>query len=198
MTGAQSSNNTISKQGLDYHSNRPYQTGDPLKNIDWKHSYMLGKLTVKQYSGSQGGVGVIVADLTASDAKEADALAYDLVMSALTLANEGLPSALAVYNQKEVIAATTQAMDSRETLKKAIELTGKILIEESKGKVLQPAELQRVKRSIDQFMSMIILLFSFWISTFSAISSFSVSNSGIFVWMYVKSVFRNEVPAVCS
>ena len=69
-------------------------------------------------------------------------------MSALTLAKEGLPSALAVYSQKEVIAAT-QAMDSRETLKKSIELTGKILIEESKGKVLQPAELQRVKRSID-------------------------------------------------
>lgn len=51
---------------------------------------MLGELIVKQFSGSQGGVGVIVADLTASDAEEADALAYDLVMSALTLAKEGV------------------------------------------------------------------------------------------------------------
>jgi Uncharacterized conserved protein (some members contain a von Willebrand factor type A (vWA) domain) len=149
MTGAQSSNNMISKQGLDYHSNRPYQTGDPLKNIDWRHSYMLDELIVKQFSGSQGNVGVIVADLTASDAEETDVLAYNLVMSTLTLAREGLPSALAAYSQQEVIAVT-QTMDSREILKKAIELTEKICIEEYKDKVLQPVELQRVKRSIDQ------------------------------------------------
>lgn len=149
MTGSQSSKNLISKLGLDYHSNRPYQTGDPLKDIDWKHSYMLGELIVKQFSGSQGNVGVIVADLTAKDAEEADVLAYDLVMSALTLAKEGFPSALAVYSQREVIAVT-QTMDSRETLKKAIELTGEISIEEYKLKVLEPMELARVKRSIDQ------------------------------------------------
>ena len=149
MSGTQTSNNTLSKIGLDYHSNRPYQTGDPLKSIDWRHSYMLGELIVKQFSGSQGNVGVIVADLTAKDAEEADVLAYDLVMSALTLAREGLPSALAVYNQREVIAVT-QAIDSREALKKAIELTGKISIEEYKPKVLQVVELQRIKRSIDQ------------------------------------------------
>lgn len=40
-------------------------------------------------------------------------------------------------------------MDSRENLKKALELTGNIVIEQSKEKVLQHAELQRVKRSID-------------------------------------------------
>ena len=149
MSGAQTSNNMISKQGLDYHSNRQYQMGDSLKDIDWRHTYMLGELIVKQYSGSEGNTGVIVADLTAKDAEDADVLAYDLVMSALTLAREGLPSALAVYNQQEVIAVT-RVVDSRETLKKAIELTEKISITEAKNRVLQPSESQRVKRSIDQ------------------------------------------------
>lgn len=149
MSGIQTSNNMTSKQGLDYHSNRPYQIGDPLKDIDWRHSHMLGELIVKQFSGSQGNIGVIVADLTANDAEDADVLAYNLVMSALTLATQGLPSALAVYNQQEVIAVT-QTMDSHEILKKALRLTEKISILRFESKVLEPSELQRVKRSINQ------------------------------------------------
>ncbi len=68
---------------------------------------MLGELIVKEFAGAQGQVGIIVADLTAKDAEDADKLAYNFVMSALTLATEALPSALAVYNRNEVLAVTT-------------------------------------------------------------------------------------------
>ena len=74
-------------------------------------------------------------------------------MSALTLATEALPSALAVYNRSEVLAVT-QPMNPRETLKKTLELTEKITVVEPKEKVLQPTEMRRLKRSIGQLEEM--------------------------------------------
>ena len=141
------------KRGVEFLGNRPYQSGDRLKDIDWKHSYMLGELIVKEFAGAQGQVGIIVADLTAKDAQDADKLAYNFVMSALTLATEALPSALAVYNRNEVLAVT-QPMNPRETLKKTLELTEKITVVEPKEKVLQPTEMRRLKRSIGQLDQM--------------------------------------------
>jgi hypothetical protein len=110
---------------------------------------MLGELIVKEFSEAKGHAGIIVADLTAKNAEDADKLAYNLVMSALTLATEALPAALAVYNSREVLAATPPR-GPRETLKKALELTEKISIVEPKEKVLQPLEVRRLKRSISQ------------------------------------------------
>ena len=135
--------------GVEFYSIRPYQPGDTQKDIDWKHTYMLSELIVKQYTGTQGQVGIIAANLTAKNPQDADILAYNLVMTALTLATEGLPSALAVYNDKEVLAAT-HLMNPREILKQALQLTEKIAIIEQKQKVLQSIETRRLKRSIEQ------------------------------------------------
>jgi uncharacterized protein (DUF58 family) len=137
------------KFGVEFHSTRPYQPGDSARDFDWKHTYMLGQLTVKEFSEAQGHVGIIIADLTAKNAEDADTLAYNLVISALTLAKESLPAALAVYNNHEVIAAT-RPISPRETLKKTLEITEKITIDEPKEKVLQPFEISRLKRSISQ------------------------------------------------
>ena len=84
------------KFGVEFHNTRPYQPGDSLRDFDWKHTYMLGQLIIKEFSESQGNVGIIIADLTAKNAEDADLLAYNLVMSALTLAREALPAAIAV------------------------------------------------------------------------------------------------------
>ncbi len=148
-TGVSRSLSKPGKFGVEFQGSRPYQPGDAWKSFDWKHTYMLNQFIVKEFSEAQGHVGVIVADLTAKDAEDADKLAYNLVMSALTLATEALPAALAVYNSHEVLAATA-TMSPREALKKTLELTEKITIEEPKEKVLQPLEMQRLKRSISQ------------------------------------------------
>jgi len=137
------------KPGVEFHGTHPYQPGDSWKYLDWKHSYMLGEFIVKEFSEAKGHVGIIVADLTAKNAEDADGLAYNLVMSALTLATEALPAALAVYNSKGVLAVTPPRAP-RETLKTAMELTEKISIVEPKEKALQPLELRRLKRSISQ------------------------------------------------
>jgi hypothetical protein len=110
---------------------------------------MLGELIVKEFSGAHGNNGIIVANLTAKNVEAADRLAYNFVMSALTLALEALPSALAVYNQNENLAATS-LMNPRETLKKALKLTQRITIVEPKEKVLQPTTIRKLRRSIGQ------------------------------------------------
>jgi len=143
------SGSKFTKQGIEFYGSRAYQAGDSLKDIDWRHSFKLGELIVKEFSGSQGQSGVIVAYLVAKDLEDADLLAYNLVMSALTLASEDLPSALAVYNQTEVLAVTP-LMSSRETLKKALELTEKIVVDEPKLKVLESTKPRFLKRSISQ------------------------------------------------
>ncbi len=135
--------------GVEFQGTRPYQPGDSWKSFDWKHTYMLNEYIVKEFSESQGHVGIIVADLTAKNARDADKLAYNLVMSALTLASEALPTALAVYNSHEVLAATAP-ISPREALKKTLEVTEKITIEAPKERVLQPLEMRRLKRSISQ------------------------------------------------
>ena len=137
------------RRGVEYQSSRPYQPGDRLKDVDWKHSYMLGELIVKEFAGAHGQPAIIVANLAAKDAEEADKLAYNFVMSALTLATEALPTALAVYNNREVLATTPPA-NPREALKKALELTRSITIVEPSERVLQSTEFRRLKRSIGQ------------------------------------------------
>jgi uncharacterized protein (DUF58 family) len=152
-TGVSQSTSKTARSGVEFLGSRPYQSGDRLKDIDWKHSYMLGELIVKEFAGGQGQVGIIAADLTAKDAEEADKLAYNFVMSALTLAIEALPSALAVYNTGEVLAVT-KPMNPRETLKKTLELTEKITVVKPLQKVLAPAETRRIKRTIGQLSQM--------------------------------------------
>lgn len=141
------------KRGVEYHGSRPYQHGDRMKDIDWKHSYLFWELIVKEFAGAQGQPVIIVADLTAKDAQDADKLAYNIVKSALTLATESLPSALAVYNQNQVITATAPT-NPRETLKKALALTKEITIIEPSQRVLQPTQIRKFKRSISQLDQM--------------------------------------------
>jgi uncharacterized protein (DUF58 family) len=137
----------LGKQGVEFFGSRIYQSADRLKDIDWRHSYMLGELIVKEFSGAQGQVGVIVADLTAKSADDADELAYNLVMSALTFATEGLPSGLAVYNSQGIVSFT-QPMNPRETLKKALALTEKIVVIDVKERVLETPKIGGLKRSL--------------------------------------------------
>ena len=143
------SNSRYINSGVEFYGSRAYQLGDPMKAIDWIHSYRLGELIVKEYSGSQGQVGIILADLSARNAEDADELAYHLVMSALTYATEGVPSGLAAFNSEEVVSVVHPG-NSRETLKKALTLTEKITISGIKRKVLEAPLGDRLKRSVNQ------------------------------------------------
>jgi uncharacterized protein (DUF58 family) len=137
------------KIGVEYYGSRPYQPGDSLKNVDWKHTFKLQELIVKEFVGAHGQPAIIAANLTAKDPEEADDLAYNFVTSALTLAKEAVPTALAVYNHKEVIAST-HPINPREALKRAMKLTRNIKVMEYSEKFLQPPDMRRLRRTISQ------------------------------------------------
>ena len=137
------------KRGVEYYGSRMYQHGDRLKDVDWKHTFKLRELIVKEFAGAHGQQAMIVANLAAKDVEEADKLVYNLVMSALTLAREAVPTALAAYNHEEVLA-TIPPTNPREMLKKALRLTQSITLVEPLKKTLQSPEVQRLRRCIGQ------------------------------------------------
>ena len=120
-----------------------------MKDVDWKHTFKLQQLVIKEYLNAQGQSAIVATNLTAKDPEEVDELAYDLITSALTLATEAVPTALAAYNQKEVIE-TTNAINPREMLKKALKLTQNITIVEPLERTLEPQNIKRLRRNISQ------------------------------------------------
>jgi hypothetical protein len=139
----------FAKQGVEYQGSRIFQPGDRLKNVDWKHSLILNELISKEFEGTQRQPTIIAANVTVENAEEADKIAFNFVMTSLTLAIEALPTALAIYNCEEVLAATPMG-NPRETLKEALKLSRKITLVDHAEKALQSTEVWRLDRFIRQ------------------------------------------------
>jgi len=137
------------RRGFEHYGSRLYQPGDVFRDIDWKHTFKLHELVVKEFLGGRHQQVVITVNLAVKDAAEADALAYNLVMTALTFAREATPTGLAAYNNTEVLAV--QPLTSpRETLKQALKLTRSITLINFPKKVLQPPNIRRLRRDLSQ------------------------------------------------
>ncbi len=136
-------------KGVEYHDSRAYQPGDRLKDIDWTHTIKLRELVVKEYAEDQGQVGILLVNLTAKDPEEADMVVYNLITSALTMAREAVPAALAAYDEEKVLA-TTKILNPRETVKRALRLAEKVVLVKPMERFLDPPEIKRLKRAIGQ------------------------------------------------
>ena len=135
------------RRGLEYSSSRSYQPGDRLKDIDWKHTLKLNQLTVKEFVETGGQAAIIAADLSVPDAEEADKLAFNLITTALTLAGNTIPAALAIFNHEKVISATAAANPDR-ILKQTLLLVKDITQVAFPERSLQSADLGRLRRNI--------------------------------------------------
>ena len=137
----------IPKRGVEYFDSRSYQPGDPLRDIDWKHTLKLNQLIIKEYIEAGEQRAIIAVNLSVTDAEEADKLAFNLITTALTLAQETIPTALAVYNHQKVVV-TTAVIDPRETLKQTLSLVKDITSVEFAHRFLQPPDIDKLKRNI--------------------------------------------------
>lgn len=137
------------KRGIEYSNSRTYQPSDQLKNIDWKHTLKLGQLIIKEYIEAGEQAVIMAVNLSVADTEEADKLAFNLITTALTLAQETIPTALAVYNHQCVVL-TTAVMNPREILKQTLALVKDITLVEFAPRFLQPADISKLRRNINQ------------------------------------------------
>jgi len=139
----------IPKRGIEYFDSRTYQPGDELRSIDWKHTLKLSQLIIKKHIEAGEQAAIIAVNLSVTDVEEADELAFNLITTALTLAREIIPTALAVYNHQRVVL-TTAVIDPREILKQALLLVKDITPVEFAHRFLQLPDISKLRRSIAQ------------------------------------------------
>jgi len=139
----------IPKRGIEYFDSRSYYPGDELRSIDWKHTLKLSQLIIKEYIEVGEQAAIIAVNLSVTDVEEADKLAFDLITTALTLAQEAITTALAVYNHQGVVV-TTPITDPRETLKQVLLLVKDITPVEFAHRFLQLPDISKLRRNIIQ------------------------------------------------
>lgn len=107
------------KSGVEYQSSRMYVPGDSLRSIDWKHTARLRSMVVKTYDDGAESAGLLLANLSAANAEEADRLVYELLSAALTIAATAHVAALGVYNHREESSAW-EVMEGLRLISKAL------------------------------------------------------------------------------
>jgi uncharacterized protein (DUF58 family) len=139
-------------RGTDYLRSREYLPGDQLKDIDFKHRAKYGRLIFKEYASSDGRPAILAAGLTAATAEEADRLVYNLISAAFTLAQDGIPTALAVYD-RQAVRQVTGLLAPRELLRQALSLADEVRILPSPARRLAPQDARRLRQTINTLES---------------------------------------------
>ena len=137
------------RRGVEYYGSQLYQPGDSLKNIDWKHSLKYNELISKEYTEFQGQSAVILINLAVSNAEEADKLAYNIIVTAVSLAQENIPAALAVYNHEDV-KLTTVTLQPRQLLVQCLQVAQDIITFINPYKYLNPPDVTRLRGNISR------------------------------------------------
>jgi hypothetical protein len=135
------------RRGVEYYGSRLYQPGDSLKNIDWKHSLQHRELTAKEFAEFGGRPAIVLVNLVAGDAEEADKLAYAIISTALSLARESIPAALATYAQDRV-KLTTPTLGPDKLLSASLQATGQLITVAKSAKYLSPPNVTRLRANI--------------------------------------------------
>jgi Protein of unknown function DUF58 len=149
-TGAMKSLSS-SRQGIEFYGNRMYQPGDNLKNIDWKHSVKYHELVTREFFESKGQPVIILVNMVTSNPEEADILAYNIIAASISLAQDGIPAALAAYDNQKVILSTPPLVAHALTIR-ALELVKEIVVAEKMTMSLNIPDFGRLGSNIRRLM----------------------------------------------
>lgn len=137
------------RRGAEYYGSQLYQPGDSLKNIDWKHSLKYNELITKEFTEFHGQSAIILINLTVGNVEEADKLAYKIIVTAISLARENIPAALAVYNH-EGVRVTTQTLQARQLLFQSLQVAKEMVTSIDPVKYLNPPDITRLRANINR------------------------------------------------
>ncbi len=139
----------VARKGGEFYGASPYQPGDNLRAIDWKHSAKLGEMIVQEFSEPYTSSPLLLVNLSAPDEEEADKLAYSIITTAITLAREKIPAAIAAYNNEKVVKVT-DLLPPRDLVRVATDLTDSITRYVVPATHLAPPDLSRIKMNTDR------------------------------------------------
>jgi len=102
--------------------------------------------------GFRGQSAIILINLAAGNAEEADKLAYKIIITAISLAQEDIPAALAAYNH-ESVTLTTNMLQSRELLLRSLQVAQEMVTFINPVKYLSPPDVARLRANISRIRS---------------------------------------------
>lgn len=135
------------RRGIEYYGSQMYQPGDSLKNIDWKHSLKYNELISKEFLEFQGRPAILLINLAAKNEEELDKLGYNIIVSAISLARNNIPVALAVYDH-EGVKMTTPLLHSNELVLKTLKVTQGLVIFADPLKYLSTVDISRLRSNM--------------------------------------------------
>ena len=137
------------RSGIEYYGSQLYQPGDSLKNIDWKHSIKYNELVSKEFTEFRGQPAIVLINLAVGNAEEADKLAYSIIVTSISLAQENVPAALAVYDH-EGVKLTTQALQPRQLVLQSLQVAREMVTFINPVKYLNPPDVGRLRANMSR------------------------------------------------
>jgi len=105
------------------------------------------ELIIKEFAELQVRSAVVLINLAVGNADEADRLAYKIIVTAISLEQENIPVALAVYDS-ESVKFTTTILQPRQLLLKSLQVAKEMVTFVNPVKYLNPPNPARLKANI--------------------------------------------------
>jgi hypothetical protein len=107
------------------------------------------ELITKEFAEFHGRTAIILINLAAGNEEEADKLAYKIIVTAISLAQEDIPAALAVYNH-EGVELTTTVLQPRQLLLRSLQVAKGMVTFVDPVKYLNPPDVARLRANINR------------------------------------------------
>jgi hypothetical protein len=140
------------RRGIEYYGSQLYQSGDEMNSIDWKHSAKYNKMITKEFVEFNGQPAVLLVNLAVGDAEEADELAGKTIVTAISLAQEQIPTVVAAYDQNGVKRVTLM-LQPHQLVVQSMEITREITIFDSPAKYLYAPDISRIRSNISRLQA---------------------------------------------
>ena len=137
------------RRGVEYYGSQIYQPGDELRSIDWKHSVKYNKMITKEFIEFHGQPAMLLVNLSVKDAEEADELAQKIIMTALSLAQEQIPTVIATYDHND-IKLVTPTLQPQQMVVRSLEITKGLIFFDNPTRYLYSPDVSRLKADISR------------------------------------------------